>query len=45
MERFLEILTAVANITEIVNENKDLRKIIALIRAYAQKELGFMCES
>jgi hypothetical protein len=45
MERFLEILTAVANITEIVNENKDLLKIITLMRAYAQKELGFMCES
>jgi transposase len=45
MERFLQILTAVANITEIVKENKDLLKIITLMRAYAQKELGFMCES
>jgi hypothetical protein len=45
MERFLQILTAVANNTKIVKENKDLLKIITLIRAYAQKELCFMCES
>jgi NADH:ubiquinone oxidoreductase subunit F (NADH-binding) len=45
MERFLQILTAVANNTKIVKENKDLLKIITLMRAYAQKELGFMCES
>jgi len=45
MERFLEILTAISEIGEIVKENKELLKIITLIRAYTQKELGFMCES
>jgi len=45
MERFLRILTAIAEIGEVVKENKDLLKIIALLRAYTQKELGVMCES
>lgn len=45
MEKFLEILTAITQIGEIVKENKELLKIISVIRAYTQKELGFMCES
>ena len=45
MRLFLEILTKIAQVEQIIKKNKDLLQIIALLRAYAQKELGFMCES
>ena len=45
MQLFLEILTKIAQVENIVKENKDILQIIALLRAYTQKELGFMCES
>ena len=45
MQLFLEILTNIAQVENIVKENKDILQIIALLRAYTQKELGFMCES
>jgi len=45
MQLFLEILTKIAQIENIVKENKDILQIIALLRAYTKKELGFMCES
>ena len=45
MRLFLEILTKIAQVEQIVKKNKDLLQIIALLRAYTQKELGFMCES
>jgi len=45
MQLFLEILTKITQIENIVKENKDILQIIALLRAYTQKELGFMCES
>ena len=45
MQLFLEILTKIAQVENIVKENKDILQIIALLRAYTHKELGFMCES
>jgi len=45
MQLFLKILTKLAEVDAIVKENKDLMHIIALLRTYTQKELGFMCES
>ena len=45
MQLFLDMLTKVAQIENIVKENKDILQIIALLRTYMQKELGFMCES
>jgi hypothetical protein len=45
MQLFLQILTKISQIENIVKENKELRNIIAVLRAYTQKELGFMCES
>jgi len=45
MRLFLEILTKIAQVEQIVKKNKDLLQIIALLRAYTQKKLGFMCES
>ena len=45
MQLFIEILTKISQIKNIVNENKDILTIIAVLRAYTQKELGFMCES
>jgi len=45
MRLFLEILTKISLVENIVKENKDILQIIALLRAYTQKELGFMCES
>jgi SRSO17 transposase len=45
MQRFLEILTTLSEIDTVVKENTELLKIIALLRVYTQKELGFMCES
>lgn len=45
MQLFLQILTKIAEIENVVKENKDLLSIIAALSAYTQKELGFMCES
>jgi SRSO17 transposase len=45
MQLFLEILTEIAQVEQIVKENKDLLQIIGLLRACTRKELGFMCES
>ena len=45
MQLFLEILTRIAQVEQIVKENRDLLQMIGLLRAYTQKELGFMCES
>ena len=45
MQLFLEILAKIAQIENIVKENKDILQIIALLRIYAQEELGFVCES
>ncbi len=45
MQLFIQILTNIADIENIVKENKDLLNIIAALRAYTRKELGFMCES
>ena len=45
MRLFLEILTRIAQMDMIVKENTDLLQIIALLRVYTKKELGFMCES
>ena len=45
MQLFLEILTKISEIENVVKENKDILTIIAVLRAYTQKELGFMCES
>ena len=45
MQLFLQILTNIADIENVVNENKDILTIIAVLSAYTKKELGFMCES
>ena len=45
MQLFLQILTKIAQIENIVKENKDILTIIAVLSAYTQKELGFICES
>ena len=45
MQLFLKILTNIANISDNLKTNKELRQIIAVIGAYTKKELGFMCES
>lgn len=45
MQLFIQILTNIADIENVVKENKDLLNIIAVLRAYTRKELGFMCES
>jgi len=45
MQLFLEILTKLSEIDTLVKENTDLIQIIALLRAFTQKKLGFMCES
>ena len=45
MQLFLQILTNIAQVENIVKDNKDILTIIALLRTYTQKELGFMCES
>ncbi len=45
MQHFLEILTKISEIENIVKENKDILTIIAVLSAYTRKELGFMCES
>jgi hypothetical protein len=45
MQLFLQILTNIANLHENIKTSKELQQIIAIITAYTQKELGFMCES
>lgn len=45
MQLFLKILTSIAEIEDVVKENKDLLKIIAVLGVYTRKELGLMCES
>lgn len=45
MQLFIQILSNIADIENIVKENKDLLHIIAILRVYTQKELGLMCES
>ena len=45
MQLFIKILTKISEIQNVVKENKNLLQIIALLSAYTQKELGFMCES
>lgn len=45
MQLFIQILTNIADIENVVKENKDLLHIIAVLRVYTRKELGFMCES
>jgi hypothetical protein len=45
MQLFIQILTNIADIENVVKENKDLLRIITVLRVYTRKELGFMCES
>lgn len=45
MQLFLQLLTKISEIENVVKENKDILTIIAVLSAYTQKELGFMCES
>jgi SRSO17 transposase len=45
MQLFIQILTKISEIQNVVKDNKDLLQIIAVISAYTQKQLGFMCES
>ena len=45
MQLFLQILTKIAEIENVVKENKDILTIIAILSSYTQRELGFMCES
>ncbi len=45
MQLFLEILTKISEIENVVKENKDILTIIAALSTYTQKELGFMCKS
>ena len=45
MQLFIQILTKISEIQNVVKDNKDLLQIIAVISAFTQKELGFMCES
>ena len=45
MQLFLEILTKIPEVENVVKENKDILTIIAVLSVYTQKKLGFMCES
>jgi hypothetical protein len=45
MKLFIQILTKISEIQNVVKDNKDLLNIIAILSTYTQKELGFMCES
>ena len=45
MQLFIQILTKISEIQNVVKDNKDLLNIIAVLNAYTKKELGFMCES
>ncbi len=45
MQLFIQILTKISEIQNVVKDNKDLLTILTVLSAYTQKELGFMCES
>mgnify|MGYP002640685134 FL=1 len=45
MQLFIQILTKISEVENVVKDNKDLLTILAVLNAYTQKELGFMCES
>jgi len=45
MQAFIEILDKIAQIDEIVKNNKDFTSIIATLRSTTQDLLGFRCES
>ena len=45
MQLFIKILTKISEIQNVVKDNKNFLQIIAILTAYTQKELGFMCES
>lgn len=45
MQLFLKILTTLSEIDTVVKEFNNLTQIVALLGAFTQKELGFMCES
>ncbi len=45
MQLFLKILTNIAEIENVVKDNKNILTIIAVLSTYTKKELGFMCES
>ena len=45
MQLFIQILKKIAEIQNVVKDNKNLLQIIAGLSAFTQKELGFMCES
>jgi len=45
MQLFIKILTKISEIQNVVKDNKNFLQIIAVLRAYTKKELGFMCES
>ena len=45
MQLFIKILTKISEIQNVVKDNKNILQIIAVLSAYTQKELGFMCES
>jgi len=45
MQLFLQILSNIANIHRNLKTSKELQHIIAVIGAYTQKQLGFMCET
>jgi SRSO17 transposase len=45
MQLFIKILTKISEIGNVVKDNKNFLQIIAVLSAYTQKELGFMCES
>lgn len=45
MQAFIEIMEKIAQIDEIVKNNKDFSNIIATLRSTTQELLGFRCES
>ena len=45
MQLFIKILTKISEIQNVIKDNKNFLQIIAVLSAYTQKELGFMCES
>lgn len=45
MQLFIQILTKISEVKNVVKDNKDLLNIIVVLNAYIQKELGFMWES
>jgi hypothetical protein len=45
MQAFIEIMDKIAQIDEIVKNNKDFMSIIATLRSATQELLGFRCES